>query len=101
MISHPKMERSIKYECTFSYQFKVETFWFALMARFLFVFQTTSTFVDAWQVADSRCENEIPNDQEMELVCTDQIKSAANETCNQLLSNGKFSACLAVCIRFN
>lgn len=58
--------------------------------------QTTSTFVDAWQVPDSRCENEIPNDQEMELVCTDEIKSAANQTCNTLLSNDKFSECLAV-----
>lgn len=63
---------------------------------FFFLFQqTTSTFVDAWRVQNA-CDNEVSNDEGLELVCTDEIKSAAKEMCNKLLSNDKFSDCLAV-----
>lgn len=58
--------------------------------------QTISTFIDAWQIPDTNCDNEISNDQGLELVCTDAIKAAAKEMCTSLLSNEKFKDCLAV-----
>lgn len=58
--------------------------------------QTVATFVDAWQVADINCNNEIRNDEGLELTCTDEIKSAGEEVCRKLLNNEKFGNCLEV-----
>ena len=58
--------------------------------------QTTATFVDAWQTPNSACENEVANDQELELTCSDDIKAKAKEICNKLLANEKFNDCLTV-----
>lgn len=58
----------------------------------------TSTFVDSWQVTDDsitsmKCHKEQNN---VELTCTDDIKTEAKTVCEKLLSNAKFSDCLKV-----
>lgn len=55
-----------------------------------------STFVDAWKLPDSMCDNEVLNDAGIELVCTDIVKKKAIELCNSLIDNQKFNNCLAV-----
>lgn len=58
----------------------------------------TSTFVDAWQVQSydqEKCTGEQNDGLEMD--CNDDIKTEAEQICEKILSNDKFSDCMKVC----
>lgn len=57
--------------------------------------------MDSWKAPSfnrdgDNCASDEQNDEGLELVCSDDVKSKATTLCHKLLTSGKFSECLKV-----